>query len=161
MYSKPFSFGDDSGGTMRSYYYNQAGSGVGGFAGARFQRGHGWGSFFMPLLKYLGPKILSTGANIASDAIAGQNVLESLKTRGKKLSRDVAHDAADRVERYAQTGKGKRRRRRRKTTLAKPKKNIKRVTKARRGHKRRRTVNRKRSVKHRIVKPKIPISIFS
>src|SRR5882757_118088 len=150
MYSKPFSFGDSSGGSMKSYYYDQAGSGVGGFAGARYQRGNGWGNFFMPLLKYLGPKILNTGASIASDAIAGENILDSLKTRGKKFSRDVAHDAAERAERYAQTGKGRRRTKRRKRNTKT--KSIKRITKPKIQHKRKRTIKRKTISKHNILK---------
>ena len=153
MYSQPLTFGKSSGGNMKTYYVNQAGSGIGGFAGARFQRGQGFGSFFMPLLRYLGPKLLSTGASIASDAISGENILDSLKTRGKKLSRVVAHDAAERAEKYSQTGQGRRRRKKR-TTVPK-KRAIKRVTKPTIKHKRRRVVKRK------TIKSKNPISIFS
>ena len=107
MYSNPYI----------NYYVNQAGSGIGGFQGVRFQRGQGFfGNFFrnavMPLLKYLGPKILKTGTSIASDAIAGENVLQSLKTHGKEAARDIASDVGDRVTRFAQTGTGNRKRKR-------------------------------------------------
>jgi len=106
MYSNPYI----------NYYVNQAGSGIGGFQGTRFQRGGGFfGNLFrntiMPLLKYLGPKILKTGASVASDAIAGENVLSSLKTHGKEAARDIAADAGMRATRFAQTGTGRKRRR--------------------------------------------------
>jgi len=99
-----------------NYYVNQAGSGIGGFQGARFQRGQGFfGNVFksaiLPLLRYLGPKILSSGVSAATDAIGGDNFLESLKTRGKATAQQVASDAGERAMRFAQTGRGKRRRR--------------------------------------------------
>jgi len=106
MYSNPYI----------NYYVNQAGSGIGGFQGVRFQRGGGFfGNLFrstiMPLLKYLGPKILKTGVSVASDAIAGENVLSSLKSHGKEAARDIASDVGDRVTRFAQTGTGRKRKR--------------------------------------------------
>ena len=99
-----------------NYYVNQAGSGIGGFQGVRFQRGQGFfGNIFksaiMPLLKYLGPKLLKTGASVASDAISGENVLQSLKTHGKSAARDIASDVSERTARFAQTGTGRKRRR--------------------------------------------------
>ena len=106
MYSNPYI----------NYYVNQAGSGIGGFQGVRFQRGGGFfGNLFrstiMPLLKYLGPKILKTGVSVASHAIAGENVLSSLKSHGKEAARDIASDVGDRVTRFAQTGNGRKRKR--------------------------------------------------
>ena len=127
-----------------NYYINQAGSGIGGFQGARFQRGQGFfGNVFksaiLPLLKYFGKQALSTGVDVANDALAGENVLESLKTRGKMAARNIASDAGDRVKRYAQTGTGRRRRRRR-TNLAL----IKSLVKPRKRSRRSRKVGRKR-----------------
>jgi len=99
-----------------NYYVNQAGSGIGGFQGARFQRGQGFfGNVFksaiLPLLKYIGPKLLSTGVSAATDAIGGENFLDSLKTRGKTTARNIASDAGERAMRFAQTGRGRKRRR--------------------------------------------------
>ena len=113
MYSNPYT----------NYYVNQAGSGIGGFQGVRFQRGQGFfGNIFksaiMPLLKYLGPKLLKTGASVASDAISGENVLQSLKTHGKSAARDIASDVGERAVRFAQTGRGRKRRR----SVSKPRK---------------------------------------
>jgi len=98
-----------------NYYVNQAGSGIGGFQGVRFQRGQGWfGNLFknaiLPLLKYIGPKIIKTGASVATDAIAGENVLQSLKTHGKATAKDIAGDVGERAARFVQTGSGKRKR---------------------------------------------------
>ena len=102
------------------YYVNQAGTGIGGFEGARFQKGHGFfGNVFksaiLPLLKYLGPKALSLGADVATDAITGENILSSLKTRGKSTAQNIAGDIGSRVTRFAQTGEGKRRKSKRST----------------------------------------------
>ena len=52
------------------YYVNQAGYGISGFSGVRYQRGKGFfGKRFsgalIPLLKFLRPMALSTGYEIA------------------------------------------------------------------------------------------------
>ena len=83
-----------------NYYAKQAGTGITGFQGARFQRGHGFfGNVFknavMPLLKYLGPQAVALGADVATDAISGENVLDSLKSRGKTTARRIESDAGD------------------------------------------------------------------
>jgi hypothetical protein len=100
----------------KNYYSNQAGSGIGGFQGVQFQRGAGFfGNVFrnaiLPLLKYMGKQVINTGAQVAEDAISGQNVLESMKARGKMSARSIASDAAKRMDKFAQTGTGKRRKR--------------------------------------------------
>jgi hypothetical protein len=101
----------------KSYYSNQAGSGIGGFQGVQFQRGAGFfGNVFknaiLPLLKYMGKQAINTGAQVAEDAISGQNVLESMKARGKMSARSIASDAAKRMDKFAQTGTGRKRKRR-------------------------------------------------
>ena len=103
MYSNPYI----------NYYANQAGTGIGGFQGARFQKGHGFfGNVFksaiLPLLKYLGPKAVALGSDVASDAISGVDILNSLQSRGKSALRSVASDAGERAIKFAQTGKGRR-----------------------------------------------------
>lgn len=120
-----------------NYYVNQAGSGISGFQGVRFQRGQGFfGNIFksaiLPLLKYLGPKILNTGASIASDAIEGENVMSSLKKRGKAAAMQMSGDVANRALKFAQTGKGRKRRRKTNKIIRKRTKRIKRVTNVRR-----------------------------
>ena len=100
-----------------NYYTNQAGSGIGGFQGSRFQKGHGFfGNMFkgaiLPLLKYLGPKAVGLGAEVAKDALSGENVVESIKSRGKRTARTIASDLSDRATQFAQTGRGRKRRKR-------------------------------------------------
>ncbi|RWS20574.1 uncharacterized protein B4U80_03439 [Leptotrombidium deliense] len=74
------------------YYRNQAGSGLSGFAGTRYQRGNGlfsnlWTKIGLPVLKFLGRQAISTGLNVASDALDGRNLKEAavdhLKTSGR------------------------------------------------------------------------------
>ena len=134
--------------SYKSYYSNQSGSGVAGFHGQQFQSvqvGSGFGSvlksIFLPILKYLGPKILSTGADVAKDAISGENIVQSLKRRGKEAAQTIAGDAAERATRFALMGKGKRRRTRRKTTNRKRQA----ISPKLRGSGKRRRVQRKRN----------------
>lgn len=109
------------------YYLNQVGSGLGGFEGTRFQRGHGFfGRLFtskiLPALKFLGKHALSAGINVADDVLHGGNVKESFKTRFKETGHDVAEKAVNRARIFAQTGKGLRRRKSKRRTKAKTKK---------------------------------------
>lgn len=134
-----------------NYYVNQAGTGIGGFQGSeRFpiHRGSGffgniWKNAIMPLLKYLGPKIIKTGASVASDAIAGENVLQSLKSHGKTAARDIASDVGTRAARFAQTGTGRKRRRSVRIAHAKKRKIVK-STKRKRKRIGRKRVGRKK-----------------
>ena len=134
-----------------NYYTNQAGSGISGFQGARFQKGHGFfGNVFkgaiLPLLKYLGPKAVGLGAEVAKDALSGENVLESIKSRGKRTARNIASDLSDRAEKFAQTGRG--RKRRRTTTTKRLKKKIvkTKTIKKKLSNKRRRIVRNQQSI---------------
>ncbi len=119
-----------------SYYINQAGSGISGYDGTRFQRGNGFfGSIFknaiLPVLKYLGKKAAATGAQVATDTLSGDNIFNSIKSRGKRTFQDIAEDAGNRAIQFAQTGKGKKRRRKAnsKRKLSKKKKTTKRRAK--------------------------------
>lgn len=101
------------------YYTNQAGSGLAGFQGVRYQRGHGFfSSIFQnvlrPLAKYLGKKALSTGVEIGSDILKGEDIKESAKKRLKTTGRSIFNDAIERAQHFAQTGSGGKRRRKRK-----------------------------------------------
>jgi hypothetical protein len=101
-----------------NYYVNQAGGGINGFQGVRFQKGKGFfGDLFrdsiMPILRYLGKKAMDTGSGIFNDAVKGENILLSTKNRLKRTARDIAGDIGERATRYAQTGTGRRRKRRR------------------------------------------------
>ena len=82
------------------YYARQVGGPLPYFTGARGQRGHGFGSMFSGLLRSVAPLIkrgtvalgkraLSTGAQIAGDVVAGQNVKKAAKRRAKAAGRDL------------------------------------------------------------------------
>jgi hypothetical protein len=102
-----------------TYYVNQAGSGLSGYQGSRYQYDDQIGEGFldiiksigMPILKYLGKKAINTGMGVAQDAIAGENVLQSTKRNLKRSAQDIAADIGERAIRFAQTGKGRKRRR--------------------------------------------------
>jgi hypothetical protein len=100
-----------------NYYSNQAGKGISGFEGVRWQRGRGFfGTVFksaiMPMLHYLGKHIMEAGTGIYNDVASGQNILESGKTRFKRTAQTMAGEAAERLGKFSQTGQGKRKRRR-------------------------------------------------
>ena len=82
------------------YYARQVGGALPYFTGARVQRGHGFGSLFSGLLRSVAPLIrrgavalgkraLTTGAQIASDVVAGQNVKKAAKRRATAAGRDL------------------------------------------------------------------------
>ena len=81
------------------YYARQVGGALPYFTGARVQRGHGFGSLFSGLLRSVAPLIkrgavalgkraLTTGAQIAGDVVAGQNIKKSAKLRATAAGRD-------------------------------------------------------------------------
>jgi len=132
--------------SLDNYYRNMAvngmaGTGIPGYHGSRIQKGGGWfGNAFkgilLPLLQYIAPKLINTGAQVANDAIAGENIMQSLKTRGKATAQEVAQDAAARAQQYMQTGKGRRRRRRvLKRSVKKPRRSVKRLAGRKRSRK--------------------------
>ena len=79
------------------YYAQQVG---GALAGARVQRGHGFGSLFAGLLRSVAPLIkrgalalgnraLKTGAQIAGDVLSGENIRTAAKRRTNTAGRDL------------------------------------------------------------------------
>ena len=103
---------------INEYYRNQAGSGLAGFQGYQYQRGHGFFStIFQSILKplglYLGKQALATGIGVGSDILQGQNFKESLKKNAKITSNNMLNDGIARAQKFAQTGSGKTKRRRR------------------------------------------------
>ena len=80
-----------------------------GFVGFPYQRGAGLGNVFrsifrtlLPLAKSagktIGKEMLSTGAQIASDVVAGENVGDSFKARGRAAGARLLHKAGDKLE---------------------------------------------------------------
>ena len=83
------------------YYAQQVGGALPYFAaGARVQRGHGFGRLFGGLLRSVAPLIkrgalalgnraLKTGAQIAGDILSGENIRTAAKRRTKTAGRDL------------------------------------------------------------------------
>ena len=67
----------------------------------------------MPLLKRgakaLGDILLNTGVNFASDVVAGKNVKQAAKARALEGANTAKTKAVQRLQRYAQTGQGRKR----------------------------------------------------
>ena len=80
------------------YYTTQVGGALSYFTGARVQRGHGFGCLFSSLLRSVAPLIkrgalalgkraLTTGAQLAGDVVAGQNIKKATKRRATAAGR--------------------------------------------------------------------------
>lgn len=86
-----------------SYYLNQAGSGVSHiYAGGRFQRGHGVGSFLKGVFRGLIPFLTAAGRAVAGEAAeAGANILSDVASGSAPLGESVkrhAHTAGERLQ---------------------------------------------------------------
>lgn len=100
-----------------AYYVNQAGSGLTGFQGVRYQRSHGiFGRFFrgtLPgILKYLGKQAVGATADIASDMIDGVPFKETAKSRLTARGKRIVEDVVSRGKEAIQNGHGARKRKR-------------------------------------------------
>ncbi len=92
-----------------SYYQNQTKQRGSGFVGTAYQRGAGVGSIFsglfralLPLAKSAGKAIgkqaLRSGAEIASDVLAGQSLKQSTKRRSKAAAGKLLAQAQKRIQ---------------------------------------------------------------
>jgi hypothetical protein len=112
-----------------NYYVNQAGSGLPGFQGIRYQRGDGfWSNSLLPFFKSLlpaigkiGQKALPSAVGLASDIISGENVKRSALSRFKEAGRNVLDETGEQIKLRFQGGSG----RKRKRSLFKTNKNTK------------------------------------
>ena len=121
---------------MDEYYKNQAGSGIGGFAGQRYQKGDGFfgrlvSGSIIPIIRkvlpYLGKTALNTGVNILSDVSNGENFKSSAKRRLSETGRVIGERTMAKVKEI--TGSGRRRKRRTKQSVKrKPVKRRKKTT---------------------------------
>ena len=88
------------------YYRHQAGTGIAGFQGYRYQRGHGFfgrliSKAVFPVLKFLGKRALSTGADIATDVLVNKkNFKESAKDRLFNEGREIANEGIQQAKKY-------------------------------------------------------------
>lgn len=98
------------------YYTNQAGYGISGFSGQRYQRGRGFFSkvfsnALFPFLKVLGQNVLNSGYDLAKDAAEGVDFKRAVKRRLTEAGINMAEVGLNRARQYAQTGTGNKRRR--------------------------------------------------
>ena len=128
---------------MDEYYVQQAGSGIGGFAGVRYQKGDGFfgrmlSGTVLPIIKkvlpYIGRTLMGTAGDIVYDVSQGEKVRDSFSRRMKETGRRIEEDAMAKVRKM--TGSGRRKRK------AKPK-----------AAKKRKTVSKCRTAKRRSRKP--------
>lgn len=105
---------------MHNYYTEQAGSGLGGYSGIRYQKGHGWfgriiKGGIVPILKrvlpYLGKRALETGVGVAQDVMDGENFKSSAKKRFKATGQRIEDDVITKARNMS--GSGLRRKRKR------------------------------------------------
>jgi hypothetical protein len=98
-----------------SYYNNQVGTGLAGFQGLRYQKGHGWfGRLFTSVLPFikqvlpvLGKRALPSGKGLAQDILSGENVGRSAVKRLKEAGRNIADESVDMIKtKLLQSGSG-------------------------------------------------------
>jgi hypothetical protein len=99
-----------------NYYNNQVGTGLAGFQGLRYQKGHGWfGRLFsnvvLPFMKQvlpaIGKRALPSGIGLAQDILDGENVGRSTLKRLKEAGRNVADESLGIVKsKLSQAGSG-------------------------------------------------------
>ncbi|MDI9311994.1 MAG: hypothetical protein QM535_17405 [Limnohabitans sp.] len=104
---------------FESYYITQAGSGLSGFRGVRYQRGYGFfgrllsGAVY-PMLRFLGKNLLKTGANVANDLLeSGDFSKDNFKNVAmrnvKSRSKEAFDEAVDSIKKKIR-GEGRRKR---------------------------------------------------
>lgn len=102
---------------------NQRGGNIPGFAGLRFQRGAGLGSFFQGLFRAALPIISSIGASVGkqamrstahlmNDVVDGKDIRMALKSRGKEAITALGQKGMDALN---QSGSGRVRKRKQPT----------------------------------------------
>lgn len=119
------------------YYVNQVGTGLPGFSGIRFQKGHGWFGrlwsntmlpfikTFLPAVQAIGERALPSVAGLAGDIMSGQNVKQSSLSRFKEAGQNMGEEFGEQIKKRFQSGSG--RKRKRKSKNIKPVKRIKRT----------------------------------
>ncbi len=135
-----------------SYYIEQAGSGISGYSGSRYQHGNGFlGKIFKklkPALKYFGREGIKTASAIGKDLLNGENFIESAKANLVNTGKNIMTDAISRAEEYVkQNGKGLKRKRVYKKKVVKHRKVVKKKsTKSIKRPKTKRVIKRKKAI---------------
>ncbi len=93
------------------YYTHQAGTGLAGFQGIRYQRGSGFlgrllSKAVFPLMRFFGKRAAITGANIASDVLLNnKNLKESAKARLTDEGKNIANVGLEKAKEFIE-GRG-------------------------------------------------------
>ncbi|MDI9312983.1 MAG: hypothetical protein QM535_22420 [Limnohabitans sp.] len=114
---------------FEDYYIKQAGNGLHGFSGVRYQKGYGFfgrllSNAVIPFLKFFGKNALKAGANVASDLVDGDDFsLKAIKESGKNRIKEQSLKMFDNVKNKVLKGSGaKKYKRRRRVKKIKAKK---------------------------------------
>ena len=102
---------------MDDYYMEQAGSGIGAYAGVRYQKGDGFfgrliSGSVLPIIKkvmpFLGKTALSSGLDVMNDWSDGAKLSDSLKKRGSEALNKIKTSAMKKMNEMNGNGKRKR-----------------------------------------------------
>ena len=102
-FERPVFFDKESANEWSNYYTKKSkiGSGIAGYHGDLYQRGSGiFGDILrasLPIIKYLGKKTAGTFIKASSDALSGDNFVESLKRHGKQTAKDIVGEVAEKA----------------------------------------------------------------
>ncbi|MDI9313018.1 MAG: hypothetical protein QM535_22600 [Limnohabitans sp.] len=105
---------------FEDYYIKQAGNGLHGFSGVRYQKGYGFfgrllSNAIIPFLKFFGKNALKAGANIASDLVDKDDFsLNSFKESGKQRIKEQGQNMFNTIKERVMSGNGARKYKRRK-----------------------------------------------
>lgn len=130
---------------MNDYYVNQAGTGLGGFSGIRYQKGDGFFGRFvsgtvLPIIKkvlpYLGKTALNTGVDILDDVAKGEKFKESAKRRLRETGERVGAKAMAKVKEFTGTGRRKSSKRRNASKKVSARQFVRRKVKKKKGKQR-------------------------
>lgn len=97
---------------FEKYYIKQAGCGLSGFAGVKYQKGFGFfgrlmSGAILPFLRFLGKNALNTGANIAKDIVDSDDFsLENIKEISKSKIKDAGKEMIKKANDKLQKGNG-------------------------------------------------------
>lgn len=127
------------GNSYLQYYRQQVGSGLNVYAGPHIQRGHGLGSWFKSLIRYITPLIkpaakavggeaLRLGGRVYHDIQEGQDPEQAVKRNLRVSGRNLLNKAGDNLM-TAQFGSGRRRKRKAVKSSCSKKRKIKRRVK--------------------------------
>ena len=135
------------------YYSDQAGNGLQGFSGVRYQKGYGFfgrivSKMVLPVLRFLGSNALKAGANIANDIVdtddfSFDNIKQISRKRLSEKAKGMMKEGAQKIL----SGNGIRRRKKVIKEVKKLKKDKRRKTQKRQNKKSVEKPKKKRNLK--------------